>query len=346
MQTRSWKKEWIAGSFVAVLVFTLVAAPGGAQQENSVQAVAAVGNNMNHVPLFVGVEKGIFLKYGLDLKLKVLSTGQEMTKAVQAGEAQFLGAAFSNFPIAVERGFKAKGFVGIMGDRTVKYSDEPVAIVTRKGTGIARVQDLVGKKVGTAVGGTAHEYLGVVLKKAGIPAEKVPVVNVPPGNSISALAGGQVDAIAMWEPYGTLMLEKVPEAVLVQRGGGFMGYYINASALVETLERQPDLAFRYAVGLAEASQYTRQRPDDAAEIATRWIPGLELAVARKAIRNMTYDPRITRYTVQSWDENVRILVEQKKLRQPIPFEQANEVRVIQRVEKEYPQLFSDLRPVP
>jgi len=335
--------KWIAGGLMALLFLAVMAGPGAAGQ---FQAVAAVGNNMNHVPSFVGVEKGIFLKRGVDLKLKVLATGQEMTKAVQAGEAQFLGAAFSNFPVGIERGFKGKGFIGLMGDRTGKYSDEPVAIVTRKGTGITKVQDLAGKKIGTPVGGTAHEYLGVVLKKAGIPAERVAVVNVPPGNSVSALAGGQVDAVAVWEPYGTLMMEKVPEAVLVQRGGGFMGYYINMSTLVDVLEKQPDMVYQYAVGLAEASQYTRQHLDEAAEIATRWVPGLDPAVAKKAIRNMTYDPRLTRHTIESWDENVRILVEQKKMRQPVPWGQGNEVKFIQRVEKEHPELFSDLKPVP
>jgi len=329
-----------------VLALALAAGPGGAGQEKVYPAAAAVGNNMNHVPSFVGVEKGIFLKHGVDLKLKVLNTGQEMTKAVQAGEAQFLGAAFSNFPVGVERGFKGKGFIGLMGDRTAKYSDDPVSIITRKGTGITKVQDLVGKKVGTPVGGTAHEYLGVVLKRAGIAADKVPVVNVPPGNSVSALAGGQVDAMAVWEPYGTLILEKVPDPVLLQRGGGFIGYYINMSALVDVLEKQPDMVYRYAVGLAEASQYTRQHPDEAAEIATRWIPGLEEAVAKKAIRNMRYDPRITKYTIESWDENVRTLVEQKKMRQPIPFSQGNELQFIQRLEREYPQFFSDLKPAP
>lgn len=332
----------MAGALLALL--SLAGAPGLATAAQY-QAAAAVGNNMNHVPSFVGVEKGLFLKHGVDLKLKVLSTGQEMTKAVQAGEAQFLGAAFSNFPVGIERGFKGKGFIGLMGDRTAKYSDQPVSIVTRKATGIAKVQDLVGRKVGTPVGGTAHEYLGVVLKRAGIPADKVTVVNVPPGNSVSALAGGQVDAIAVWEPYGTLMLEKVPEAVLVQRGGGFIGYFINMSALVDVLEKQSDMVFRYAVGLAEASQYTRQHPDEAAEIATRWIPGLDAGVAKKAIRNMSYDPRMTKYTKESWEENVRVLVEQKKMRQPLPWEQGNETRFVERLEREYPQLLSDLPPV-
>lgn len=338
--------RWIGVGAMAVMAFGLAAGTGWPAEEKVYQGAAAVGNNMNHVPSFVGVEKGIFLKHGVDLKLKVLATGQEMTKAVQAGEAQFLGGAYSNFPFAVERGFKGKGVVGLMGDRTGKYSDEPVSIVTRKGTGIGKVQDLSGKKVGTPVGGTGDEYLRIALRRADIPAEKVAVLNVPPGNSVSALAGGQVDAVSVWEPYGVLMLERVPDAVLVQRDGGFMGYFIDMSTLVEVMEKQSDMVYRYVVGLAEASQYTRQHLDEAAEIATRWVPGLEAAIARTAIRNMRYDPRITKYSLESWDENVRVLVEQKKLRHALPWSDGIELKFIERAEKEYQQFFSDLKPVP
>lgn len=330
---------------VALLVLTLAAGTDSAAQGKVSQVTVAVGGNMNHVPSFVGLEKGIFLKYDIDLKLRLLATGQEMTKAVQAGEAQFLGAGYSNFPLAVERGFKGKSIAGLIGDRTGKYSDEHVSIVTRKGTGIAKVQDLVGKKVGTVIGGVGHEYLDVVLKKAGIPVEKVAVLNVPPGNSVSALAGSQVDAVAAWEPFGTLMLEKVPDGVLVQRGGGFVANFIDMSTLVEVMEKQPDMVYRYVVAFAEASQYARQHIDEAAEISTRWVEGLEAAVARKAIRHICYDPRLTRYTLESWDENARILVEQKKLRQFMPWAQGIELKFIERAQKELPRLFSDLKPV-
>src|SRR5574341_770426 len=97
----------MAGGAV-ILTAALLADPGTAAQEKLYQETAAVGTNMNHVPSFVGLEKGIFLKHGVDLKLKVLATGQEMTKAVIAGEARFLGAAFSNFPMALQQGFKGK----------------------------------------------------------------------------------------------------------------------------------------------------------------------------------------------------------------------------------------------
>jgi ABC-type nitrate/sulfonate/bicarbonate transport system substrate-binding protein len=319
---------------VMMTVLALAGIAGAAGQQKVVEVVAAVGSNMAHVPSFVGLEKGIFLKHGIDLKLKVLGTGQEMVKAVQAGEAQFLGAAYSNFPLAVERGFKGKGVVGLQGDRTGKYSDEAMAIVTRKGSGITKVQDLVGKKVGTPTGGSADEYLGVVLKKAGIPREKISVLNVPPGNKVSALASGQVDAIAGWEPYVTQMMEKVPDAVLVQRGGGFIGYFNDMSTLVDIIEKQSEMVYNYVVGLSEASQYARQHQDEAAEISTRWVPGLEMSVARKAIRYYFYDPRITKYSQESWNENVGVLVEQKKLRQPVPWTQGAELKFIERAQKE------------
>jgi hypothetical protein len=179
----------------AVAMAAMMAWPAAAQQP--AQMTAAVGDNMNHVPSFVGVEKGIFLKHGVDVKLKVLATGQQMSQALQAGEVQIIGSAYSNYPLAVERGMAAKGVVGLMGDRSGKYWDQSVTIWTRKGTGITKIEELAGRKLGTPAGGTADEYLGVVLMKKGVPREKVEVLNVPPGNIVSALQGGSIFAIPL-----------------------------------------------------------------------------------------------------------------------------------------------------
>jgi ABC-type nitrate/sulfonate/bicarbonate transport system substrate-binding protein len=331
---------------LTALVLTLAGLTPSAPAQSPTPLAAAVGGNMNHVPSFVGVEKGIFLRHGIDLKLKVLATGQEMSKALQAGEVQIIGSAFSNYPVAVERGMAARGVVGMMGDRTTRHSDDPVSVWTRKGTGLTRIEDLAGKKVGTPIGGTADEYLTVLLKKRGVPRDRVTFLNVPPGNIVSALQGGSVDAVAIWEPFGSLVEARIADAVLLGRGGGHVGYYINMAILNDLIERQPEVVERYVIGVAEAAQYTRKNLDEAAEIATRWAPGLDAAVARKAIRHMTFDPRITPHTVAAWEENVRILIEQKKLRTALPWQQGIELRFIDKVVKSHPQLFTDLRPAP
>ena len=306
---------------------------------------AAVGSNVNHVPSFVGVEKGIFLKHGIDMKLKLLNTGQEMSKALQAGEVEIIGSAYSNFPVAVERGMAAKGVVGLTGDRTSKYSDQAIAVITRKGSGITKIEDLAGKRVGLAVGGTGDEYLGVLLQKKGIAREKVQILNVPPGNTVSALQGGSVDAVATWEPFGSLVEMKVPDAVVLSRGGGHIGYFINMGVRADVIDKRPEVVERYVIGMAEATWYSRKNLDEAAEISTRWVPGLEVAVARKALGNMTFDARITPHTLAAWDENVKILVEQKKMRAPLPWREGVEPRFVEKVMKSHPQFFADLPPL-
>jgi len=305
---------------------------------------AAVGGNMNHVPSFVGVEKGIFLKHGVDLKLKVLNTGQEMSKALQAGEVQIIGSAYSNYPLAVERGMAARGVVGLIGDRSARHWDDSVSVWTRKGSGVTKIEDLAGKKLGTPAGGTADEYLGVLLKKKGVDRAKVQILNVPPGNIVSTLQGGSVDAVAIWEPFGTLIEARVPEAVLLSRGGGHIGYYINMAIREEIIDKQPELVERYVVGMAEATWYTRKNREEAAEISTRWVRGLDAEVARKALAHMVFDARITPHTLAAWDENVKILLEQKKLRAPLPWQKGVEMRFIEKVMKSHPQFFADLAP--
>src|SRR3989442_4871443 len=113
----------------------VVVAPG-ARAQTPTTVTAAIGSNMNHVPSFVGVEKGIFLKHGVDVKLKILSTGQEMSKALQAGGAQLVCGPVFNFSLAVQGGMTVKGVHGSMCDRTTIYSDETVIEWSSQGSGM------------------------------------------------------------------------------------------------------------------------------------------------------------------------------------------------------------------
>jgi NitT/TauT family transport system substrate-binding protein/sulfonate transport system substrate-binding protein len=330
---------------VALVLLSGGMAPARAAAE-PVRVSAAVGNNMMHTPTFVGVEKGIFLKHGIDLKLRVLMTGMEMSKAMQAGEVQLAGAAISNFPVAIQQGLEARAVVGILGDATTAFWDGTLSITARGGAGIHKIEDLQGKRIAAVTGGGGDEYVRLLFSRHKLPADKVVLLNIGPGNQMGALQRGDVDAVATWEPYGTLILEKVPGATLVTRDGGVLSYAVFMQATTQFLEQSPVLAERYVLGAAEASRYTRQHPDEAAEIATRWVSGLEADVARKAIRNLHFDARLTKYSLQAFDESVKVLLEQKKLRAPIPATRGMDPRFIEKVMRERPDLFADLKPVP
>jgi hypothetical protein len=69
-------------------------------------------------------------------------------------------------------------------------------------------------------------------------------------------------------------------------------------------------------------------------------------MAKKAIRNMPYDPRISKYSIQNYDEAVQDLLEQKKLKGNVPSSDAINSTFIDQVLKEHPEFVSDLKPIP
>ena len=84
----------------------------------------------------------------------------------------FLKAVHSGEP------FKVIGI--IMNDATRDNADEPLGIVTRKGSGInvGKVADLKGKRIGLARGQTSDEYFKMVLRRAGMKYEDLTIENI------------------------------------------------------------------------------------------------------------------------------------------------------------------------
>jgi len=302
-------------------------------------------NNLSSIVAFVGVEKGLFLQYGLDVKVKVLNTGMELVKGLQAGELQAITSAVSNFPVAQERGLKVKSVATFFGCGDIPTHDDALAIVAGPGRGIAKAADLAGKTVGTAVGGTGDLYGQAYLRKQGVPPERVRFLNVQPGAQVAALQAGHVDALATWEPQVTMALEKVPGAVVLVRGGGYVCWCGTMHVPAELAGRSPGVVKNLVMGWAAASHYTRRHPDEAGEIATHWIPGLEVPLAQKVIRYMHYDPRITAASFQAFDDAVVLLIEQKKLRHKVSPTTYDDHFIVE-VMREHPELFADLPPAP
>ncbi len=329
-----------------LLILAAAATVGqAAGRREPVQATVAVVVNFNHLPTYVGVEKGIFLKHGLDLKVRQFQNGTDISKAMEAGEAQFAGAAISNVPVALARGLPAVMVVGLIGDATSPYSDNNLAVIARPGAGIEKLEDLVGKRVGMQTGGTTDQYLRLLLAKRKIAQDKITFINVTENNWLSTLQTGRVDAIPTWAPYGQLLLTRIPGAKEIWRDGKQYGYFIFMHVMDKMIAEKPAVIQSYVDAMAESSQYVRQHLDEAAEVSTRWIPGLDLEVAKKAVRHMSYDPRISKYSIQAFNDSVRILIEQKKMKAPLDTPKFFNTSFIEKTEKEHPEYFSDLKPV-
>ncbi len=330
-----------------VLWFMLFSVGPVASGPGPVPITLATVNNMNHVPQFVAVEKGLYLKHGVDVKPKVLNSGAEITRALQAGGAQVAPQGNTTLSAAWNQGVRLIALAVVMGDATRVYYDDPIAIVTRSGSGIRRlhVEDLMGKRVGMVIGATPEEYFRSVLAKARIPADRINFVNVPAPNHVSVLRNGGVDAEVVWEPFGTMILQQIPDAYVVLRGGGYIGWALYLMAPEEFVKRNPSVVDGVVRGFVEAAWYVRQHPAEAAQIAVRWIEGLDETAAKKAITYMNFDPRFSANILKAHVLVEREMIERGRIKQPVDLTKAIDTSFLDRVMRESPQMFADLKPV-
>lgn len=309
---------------------------------------AVVGNNFGHLPMIVGVEKGLFKKHGVDLKLKVVNTGTDMVNSMNKNEVQFGDMSVTTVLKARHAGAPFRVVGMIMNDATTAFADQPLAIVARKGSGITKVEDLKGKRVGLAREQTSDEYLKMVLARRGMKYEDVAIENImaPPALG-PALAAGKVDAVVSWEPYNVMALSKAPESYEVQRGGGHLSYIMIVTVHDPMLKDKPKLIQQFVNGLAAASHYTRQHRAEAVEIFAKWVPGVDLEVARKAIQYLSYDPRISRESLRAFENAQNDLLKLTiKDAKPLKITDLVLTRFARAAQKAHPEYFADLPPLP
>src|SRR6266849_9109567 len=283
-QARRFAAMVMPALLACVLVFQ---GPAAAHQLPVVDAV--IGNNFGHLPMFVGVEKGFFKKHGVDVRLKVVTTGTDMVNAMQKREVQIGDMSVTTFLKARHGGDPFRVIGIIQNDATRSNADEPLAIVARKGSGVNSIEDLKGKRVGLAKAQTSDEYFKMVLARRGMKYEDVGIENImaPPALT-PALKDGKVDAVVSWEPYNTAVLEQVPESYVVLRGGGYLSYIMVATAHDPTIQNSPQVIRNFVAGLAGASQYTRKNREEAVEIFAKMVPNTDVAVGKKAVKFISY----------------------------------------------------------
>lgn len=77
---------------------------------------------------------------------------------------------------------------------------ESEALVVRNGAGIAKPEDLLGKKIAVPFVSTTHYSLLAALKHWNIDASKVQILNTRPPEIAAAWARGDIDAAYVWDP--------------------------------------------------------------------------------------------------------------------------------------------------
>jgi ABC-type nitrate/sulfonate/bicarbonate transport system substrate-binding protein len=308
-----------------------------------------IANNFGHLPMFIGAEKGFFKQQGVDASFRVVDTGTDMVNALHNGEAQVGDMSTTTYLKAVHAGNPFQVIGLIMNDATNDRCDTPLAIVTKKGAGInvGKIGDLKRKKIGLARGQTSDEYFKMVLRRAGVKYEDLSIENIWSQFGLApALKEGKVDAIVTWEPYVTQALTQVPESYEVIRGGQHMSYVMVAVAHGPTVDSEPAVIKSIAAGLAQSSHFTRNNRDEAVEIFAKWVPGTDIAIGKKAVKHISFDPRMSQNVLRAFENaEDEILTNTLKGAPRLNVPSLFRPQFMAEVQKEHPEYFADLPPL-
>jgi ABC-type nitrate/sulfonate/bicarbonate transport system substrate-binding protein len=354
MRANSTFRRW---RIAAALLATVVAAStplhaaetGAAPSDITFFAV----NNVFAVPSFVAVENGFWAKRGLNVKLKLVTSGREITQALQAGEAQLGGASFSTTTASARAsGNLLKGVIPYYNDAGYIALASGRAIIGRKDRGIVAgdPKTLIGKKIAYLTGSTQDVYLRAYLARNGIDFNQLQVVSVPVPDMPITVTQGLVDAAVPWEPYTAQMVRELgANSVEMSRGAaGYVTDLIGVLADEKYIDTHQPLLEAFSLGLAEAAQSVRREPQRAAEIATWYLDGLKPEDAVEAIKHLTFDPRVSLCTDIGLVETGNGMVKDGliKVAQPFVADDFRDLRVLTKIIKEHPELFNDLPPMP
>jgi sulfonate transport system substrate-binding protein len=335
--------------FAAVLC-GMLALSGAATAQTMVKLKAGMVTGIDQIGLPIALERGFFEKQGLDVTIaRPYATGVDALNALTAGESEIVQVGVPMIG-AVLRGMDLVALGNYSGNATKLGSDATMAIIARQDSGIAKgdLKALKGKKIATSFGTINHLYVLAVLEKAGLAPTDVTLVNTPPPEMTVALLAKGIDAFSGWDPWPIVALKDVPGAVEVIRGGDVISYLGYNVALRPWVQRNGATIEKFLAAVAEADKWMRANPKQAAQVATRWIPGLKQDVAEAAMEfNIQQaDRRLSANNYRAmWAAQDR-LHRLGVIKETFDVNKHMDATYIVNVMKKHPELFSDLPPVP
>ena len=334
----------------ALLLCVVLGISGSAIGQTPVKVNAGMVASIDQLGLPIALERGFFEKNGLDVTIvRPFPTGVDALNALQAGEADLVQVGVPMIG-AVLRGMDLVALGNYTGNATKLGSDATFALIARAGSGIVKgdLKTLKGKKIAASFGTINHLYVLALLEKAGLTPGDVTLVNTPPPDMTVALLAKGIDAFSNWDPWPIVALKDVPGAVEILRGGDLIaavGYNVGMRSWVE---KNGDTVVKFLAGLAEADKWMRANPKQAAQVATRWIPGLKPEVAEAAMQfNVQQsDRRLSAVSYRGlWSAEDR-LNRLGFVKSTFDVNKNFEPKYILKVMKDHPELFSDLPAIP
>lgn len=211
----------------------------------------------------IAAEEGFFVAEGLDVVETDYASGDFALSAMVRGTVEM--ATCSEVPV-IAASFRNNEFAVFA---CIASSSRGHAIVARRDAGIRTLADLRGKRIGTLRHTGMHFFLHLTLLYQTIPEQDVRLVFLKDKDVVGPLVRGELDALAIREPYTSQALAQLGgNAVVFEQ----QGKYIRTQHMVgrkDFLRQRPEAARRVLRGLLRAEAWARRHPQQAQQVVAR-----------------------------------------------------------------------------
>ncbi|MDR2181812.1 MAG: ABC transporter substrate-binding protein [Treponema sp.] len=213
-------------------------------------------------PVSIAALKGYYDEEGVKINLVSGNTFEADRNALAAGKMPVINGDFQFFP-AVYNGIDVK-LIGGLHEGCIK-------ILAPLDSDIRTVADLKGKRIGVdEIGGTPMSVASVAVGAIGIdPQTEIEWIPYPSDQEIQSLEKGEVDVIAVWDPFATIAERTGKFRVLVDiaKDPLFAGRnccFIFASG--KLVKENPAAVAAVLRALGKAVAFEGEHPAEAAEL--------------------------------------------------------------------------------
>jgi sulfonate transport system substrate-binding protein len=179
--------------------FELFALSGVSHAADSKELKVRIGYQPGYVSVPVAFEEGFlkeeFEKDGVFFEPVLFTSGPPIIEAIAAGEIDF---GFTGDQPAIQA---AANDVKLKAIAISHATERGLGLIATPNSGIAKLEDVKGKKIAYTVGSVGHQLLINYITSIGLTTDDLELFNLSPGDIIASLQSGHVDGSVTWEPY-------------------------------------------------------------------------------------------------------------------------------------------------
>lgn len=220
------------------------------------------------LPLYVGVEKGIFKQAGLNVRAVKFASPQQVVEAMITGRIHGCANGTATGALGLGAITSPDLFKIICSNPSNEKMVLDEFLVPVNSTA-KTIGDLKGKRIACGPGIQNVTMAKIILEKNGFSDPKV--IELPVGQHAPSLAAGQIDGVYTLEPTGTVArmkgMGKVLETGVIAKyvlGDASAPWFGGAAALTSTfINADKRRAQKLADAYGEAVKFIQQQPDEA-----------------------------------------------------------------------------------